>query len=139
MGPLLIGVDGVGIDAGAVRAGGEGALRAAGWAPGLNAVEADIDFCDGVGDARPYGKYGGVLACVSDSTARERSSAQLGCCASASAVGRRPDVLQKRASVTGGGSHAAGSGVDAGSHAAGSTLGLPRRGGHSPSTHRARW
>ena len=44
VGPLLISVDGVDLDAGAVRAGDEGALRAAGWAPGLNAVEADIDF-----------------------------------------------------------------------------------------------
>ena len=32
------------LDAAAVAAGDEGALRAAGWAPGLNAVEADIDF-----------------------------------------------------------------------------------------------
>ena len=44
VGPLLISVDGVDLDAGAVAAGDEGALRAAGWAPGLNAVEADIDF-----------------------------------------------------------------------------------------------
>ena len=44
VGPLLISVDGVDLDAVAVAAGDEGALRAAGWAPGLNAVEADIDF-----------------------------------------------------------------------------------------------
>ena len=44
VGPHLISVDGVELDAGAVAAGDEGALRAAGWAPGLNAVEADIDF-----------------------------------------------------------------------------------------------
>ena len=44
VGPLLISVDGVDLDAAAVAAGDEGALRAAGWAPGLNAVEADIDF-----------------------------------------------------------------------------------------------
>ena len=44
VGPLLVSVDGVELDAAAVAAGDEGALRAAGWAPGLNAVEADIDF-----------------------------------------------------------------------------------------------
>ena len=44
VGPLLISVDGVDLDAGAVRSGDEDVLRASGWAPGLNAVEADIDF-----------------------------------------------------------------------------------------------
>ena len=33
-----------GLDAAAVAAGDEDVLRASGWTPGLNAVEADIDF-----------------------------------------------------------------------------------------------
>lgn len=44
VGNLCISVDGVELDAAAVRAGGDNVLSAAGWAPGLNAFEADIDF-----------------------------------------------------------------------------------------------